>query len=58
MMRGINMIILKKATIKTNTNKEYFISINETVLKSVSKEKIINFEKTNLTHEQADKKKE
>lgn len=30
----------------------------ETVLKSVSKEKIINFEKTNLTHEQADKKKE
>ena len=30
----------------------------ETVLKSVSKEKIINFEKTNLTHEKANKKKE
>lgn len=29
----------------------------ETVLKSVSKEKLTNFEKTNLTYEKTDKKK-
>ena len=46
---------------KTNflQEKSYSFAVDiETVLKSVSKEKIINFEKTNLTHEKANKKKE
>lgn len=33
------------------------LRITETVLKSVSKEKLTNFEKTNLTYEKTDKKK-
>lgn len=33
------------------------LKLEETVLKSVSKEKLTNFEKTNLTYEKTDKKK-